>query len=276
MQRAKHKDLIYISDVPYILVYSYPDGGYVGELRGSYPYGLCVNAGGDVYVVEETAPSQITEYAHGASKPFRTLEFPGYNPTECAVDPATGDLAVMAGAGAARRRSNSYLAVWLYPHGKGKGHRTQVTGLDYLEYACYDDKSDLFIIGQSSTKPALVELPKGAKRFEKISFDEEIQNRIRGAGPIEWSTNQLAIVNGTFYDDSKIDRISIDGTKARFRNETSLGSYGGLGPFWIEDNRVVASVSNAAYIWRYPKGGKPLVSIGSTGGNGLVVSLARK
>lgn len=275
-QGVKHRDLLYISDVPYIDVYSYPDGGYVGQIQGSYPYGLCVNAGGDVYVVEEFSSPRITEYAHGASKPKRTLAYPGFVPTQCTVDPATGNLVAIAGAGAARTRSGSGHVIALYPQGRGRGRHLRVTGLDYLEYACYDDKSDLFIIGQLATKPALVEMPRGKKGFETIALDEEAQNRIRSAGAIQWSGNELAIANGTFYNDSKIDRLSIVGTKAHFRNETSLGSYGDVGPFWIEANRVVAPENAGAYIWRYPKGGKPLVTIGLSDGDGVVVSLARK
>jgi len=274
---AKSQDLVYVTSVPDIYVFSFPDGNYVGEIQADYPYGTCVNGAGDVFVVE-TTESKIDVYAHGANAPKRTLDYPGYNPTQCAVNPATGDLVVMSGSGAARKRGTEAYAIWIYPHGKGTPKEYQVSGLDYLDYACYDANSDLFIDGTVGAGAfGLVELPKGKAAFKTISLDEEILNRIRSAGGIEWTSGQLAVANDTIYTATAIDTISITGTRARFRHHTPLDdATGGIGPFWIVDGRVVAPENDDAYLWRYPKGGSPVVALQVADGDGVVVSLARK
>jgi hypothetical protein len=274
---AKSQDLIYVTSAPDIYVFSFPDGGYVGTIQADYPYGTCVNAAGDVFVVE-TTQSKVDVYAHGASMPKRSLQYPGYDPTQCAVNPSTGDLVVMSGSGAALKRGTEASSIWIYPRGKGKPKEYQVTGLDYVDYACYDADSDLFIDGTLGAGAfALVELPNGKTAFKTISLDEEILNRIRSGGGIEWTGDRLAVANDTIYTATNIDKISITGTKARFAEQTSLDdATGGIGSFWIQGRRVVAPENDNGYLWPYPKGGSPVATLQVADGEGVVVSVARK
>jgi hypothetical protein len=272
----RQKDLIYVTSVPFIDIFAYPDGKAMAQIRGAYPYGLCVNRAGDVYVVDPTQAS-ITEYAHGAMKPKATLSYPDYNPTQCAVDPATGNLAVISGSGAAVRRGSQYLNVWIYAHGKGAPAQYQLVGLNYLYFPAYDDKSNLFIDGIAPYNGfGLAELANGQNTFRIIRLDQEIQNRIRSAGGIQWCAGRLAVANNTRYGHGTIDRLRIGGARAYWGNQTVLSGAGGIGSFWIEDGAVTAPQETAAYLWPYPKGGQSIALFAASGGNGVVVSPARK
>ena len=45
---------------------------------------------------------------------------------------------------------------------------------------------------------------------------------------------------------------------------------------WVAPSGVVVPEEGAAYLWRYPQGGKPVATLNVSAGNGVVVSLARK
>ena len=62
------------------------------------------DAKSDVFVADYGA-QQIVEYAHGATKPIRTISDAPYDPYDCSVDPATGSLAV-ANAGGSSGEGN--------------------------------------------------------------------------------------------------------------------------------------------------------------------------
>lgn len=99
LPEAKNNDLLYVSDLLAQVVYIYTYRGHklVGTLTGFFnPEGLCVDKAGDVYVTNDTSEGvhQITEYAHGATTPLRTLNDPQGRANGCSVDPKTGDLAV--------------------------------------------------------------------------------------------------------------------------------------------------------------------------------------
>ncbi len=272
----RDKDLIYITSVPYIDIFSFTDGKLLRQIKGQYPYGLCVNGAGDVFVVDPVA-DDITEYGHGAPKPKETLPFPSYSPTQCAADPATGNLAVISGSGADVRSATQTFEVWIYPQGKGTPTEYQFDGMNFLYYAAYDDKSDLFIDGTSASGGfGLVELPNGKSTFRSIRLNEEILNRIRSAGGIQWSAGRLAVGNDTRYPRASIDQLRIGGAQAHFGNQTVLSGSSGIGPFWIQNGSAIVPEEDAAYLWKYPKGGKPFATLAVSGGDGVVVSLARK
>jgi hypothetical protein len=54
--------------------------------------GACADANGDVFIVESLS---INEYAHGGTQPIATLSDPSGYGFGCAVDPTTGNLAVV-------------------------------------------------------------------------------------------------------------------------------------------------------------------------------------
>src|SRR5579883_651707 len=99
-RQSSASDLIYVSSFysGEVDVYTYPEGKFVGASTGLWqPAGECVDKSGDVFVVTQGSPSSeasnIYEYAHGGSVPIAVLSDPGYA-VGCAVDPASGNLAV--------------------------------------------------------------------------------------------------------------------------------------------------------------------------------------
>jgi hypothetical protein len=78
LPEAKHENLLYVSNGnSSVTVFSYRHRVLVGTLTGfTYPAGECSDVAGDVFITDYSA-NTITEYAHGAAQPLRTLQDPG-------------------------------------------------------------------------------------------------------------------------------------------------------------------------------------------------------
>ena len=93
LPEARKGDLLYVSSPGQGMVYvfTYPGGQPDGMLTNiPYPYGLCSDKHGNVFVVSwssESGPGSILEYAHGGSKPIATLTDGDNMPAQCSVDP---------------------------------------------------------------------------------------------------------------------------------------------------------------------------------------------
>jgi len=91
LPEAKNEDLLYITNVYTVTVYSYPGGKHVGTPKHFYrPESECADKNGDVFI----ADGAIYEYAHGGKKPIETLDPAPLSAQGCASDPTTGNLAV--------------------------------------------------------------------------------------------------------------------------------------------------------------------------------------
>ena len=88
--------LLYVSDAETSSVYVFelPNGNLVQTLTGfDRPSGECVDKTGNVFIVDSNQ-SVVREYAHGGKTPIKLLNDAGYAPTDCSIDPVTGNLAV--------------------------------------------------------------------------------------------------------------------------------------------------------------------------------------
>jgi hypothetical protein len=89
------KLLLYVGDdeTDDVYVYDYKSGKSVGTLTGfSGPYGMCVDAKGDIYIANFESQDAV-EYAHGGTKILNTYHVSGGTPIGCSVD-SKGDVAV--------------------------------------------------------------------------------------------------------------------------------------------------------------------------------------
>src|SRR5580700_10082829 len=96
LPEAKREDLLYISDVYGVHVFSYPKGTHVGDLTGvASPQGLCTDREGNVFVTDLTV-GYVYKYAHGGTRPIKVLYdiYVDFGPIDCSVDHVTGNLAV--------------------------------------------------------------------------------------------------------------------------------------------------------------------------------------
>ena len=266
---ASPQALLYISSVensrPNILIYTYPTGRFKKKVDRSaltFPHGECADKRGDVYVTNESSdPSStaIIEYGHGGVQPVRTLTVNG-SATQCAVDPTTGDLAVIS----------SRLAIFRAAHGKPTYYRFP-TGFE--QTACdYDDKGDLFVNGVTKKAPAraaVIELPAKSGTLAKLKLPDISEAKI--PGDVRWDGKALALGDGV----NTIFRLEINGTKAKEVGIVQL--YGGadVESIWIADGDIVGAnfLNRSVMIWSYPGGGQPLKVLTSVGrGDGVAVS----
>ena len=258
LPEASGEDLMYSSLPHYGAVYvlSYPKGKLVGELTGFQdPHGLCVDKSGDVWVAVYGA-SEVDEYAHSGTSQIASLSVPGGTPYGCAVDPATGNLAVTYGVGG----GSGNIAVY---------SNAQGTPVTYSEgppfyYCTYDNASNLLIsddwAGARET-PHLYELPRGSSSLTEVSFSKTIHFK-SNVQAIQWDGKAFA------YGGSRVTgnplviyQLTISGSEAKLSGTTKLSnSRGGYNSqFWVQGNSVLNDVGGVGRIglWNYPGGGKP-------------------
>lgn len=254
----KAQDLIYV--VPEyasaVSVYAYPGGELVGSLANTNenPIGDCVDKSGDVFIVNldtpQLGPGDVVEYRHGGTIPIETLT-PGEQPTGCAVDATTGDLAVT--------RNGS---VYVYPRAKGPPRNYYSLSLSGIYYCSYDDKGNLFVDGINtySHNYQLAELPADQKHFTLLTMDK--RPRIPFIlGGVQWDGKRVVIGPSERYDAAY--RLAVFHQRARILDSTTLEYGEGVGStqFWIQGNTIVApsvrigsSKNNEFGLWTYPQG----------------------
>ncbi len=265
------QDLLYLADSGgngVVFVYSFPGLSLVGELQnGNQPFGECVDASGNMYIVDET---EVVEYAHGGTEPIRAIPNPGsiYSYLRsCAIDPSTGDLAVVAQgyyAGVVGQGSNSSV-VFVYP--RGSGTPTEYSNVfPEAGYCGYDDHGHLFVVGSKyyySAATVLEELRRRRQGFSQIEFRGDAFVVDSSAG-VQWNHGKLALV-GYRNHIPRILRFELRGRHhdhAVAVGHTVLSGVtrgGQLGQFWIQGNRIVVPRAYPGYdgdffVFRYPSG----------------------
>ena len=253
---GQNKELLYISNYysSTVAVYSWPElhnnqnlGGFVNQI------GLCVDKRGDVYVANTNA-NDIVEYRHGGAKPIHTLmDLPGYYPSSCAVDPATGDLAVTnLGYGDYGSKTANVL---VFHHAKGTPKVYDISSI-YYDYFCgYDNRSDLVVDGSSQSVVAFAILHPGKAKLEPLTLNVSFKY----PGGIQWDGSHMAIGN----QQDMIYQFDIKGNTGTEIGATTLQGANGVYGFFIAGGKVIAPELGAgeAEIYRYPSGGAPLTSI---------------
>ncbi|MGB8907377.1 MAG: hypothetical protein WCC84_01375 [Candidatus Cybelea sp.] len=280
---ATTKDLLYtvyptVVKQGTIDLYSYPQGVLEGQISGlNGPGGDCSDKKGNVYVTDvEPSGNEVVEFAHGGTQPIRTLSVPsGRNPYSCAVDPATGDLAVTnygntAGDGAS-----------LLIYRRAKGQPRSYTDPQFLNYAycTYDNSGDLFVDGKypgGYEVPIFGEIPRGAKSIETINLNYEI-GWISG---LQWDGKYLAVGQGV---KPYIFQFLIAGTSGTRVGSTPLSDATWLEQFVLAGKRVVAvniffhdryEYEYDVLLYNYPQGGNSTGKIGYDIGGGDISSVA--
>jgi len=239
-------DLLYASDGGDVLVFSYPGGELVGQLKpdeGGYGY-LCSDGDGDIFLPEYDPVPEILEYAHGGTQPVATLTTPvGAQPIACGVDPTTGDLAVTVGTDS----GPGYVAI--YEDAQGKPQTYSDSNFYYLAFCGYDDQGDLFI--DSGTQ--LAELPKGSGTFTNITLNKNV-----GGAQLQWDGKDMTVAD---YYRSAIYRVKVSGSRAKTVGETRFsGQKDHRGwQSWIQGGTVIkpsGELGHTVGLWNYPTGGK--------------------
>src|SRR5579863_782259 len=94
LAEVKHDDLLYVSDINGVQVFSYPGLKPVGQLD-AVSYGMCSDRAGNVFMTTESGAA-VVEFAHGGTEPIQTFDDTSieFSPYDCSVDPTTNNLAV--------------------------------------------------------------------------------------------------------------------------------------------------------------------------------------
>ncbi len=210
--------------------------------------------------------SQMVEYAHGGTSPIATLGDPGEYPEGCAVDPATGNLAV----------TNFYAtsgpgSVSIYAGAQGTPQVYSDPNLANVRLCGHDANGNLFVDGvDSGSSFVFAELRKGAGALKDIAFKQSVE----WPGEVQWDGKHIAVGDT---DAVKIYRTT---SKGKVVGTTQLGGANYVNQFWIvkgkrhEPSTVVAASqdANVVGIYDYPAGGSPKSTIGVSEPFGAAVS----
>lgn len=264
-------DLAYVlSTTGSVYVYTFPGGAPAGQLTGfstaNLPSGICSDASGDVFIASITNPksrsSTIYEYRHGGTSPIATLSDEGMA-FGCAVDPSTGNLAVINGYDAFNPYGN-YSSVAVYPAAQGNPTMYYSSSLGMWS-GTYDDAGHLYLACTTARRDraGIAELEPGSGAFATIRVKAAIYlNPGQILPTLQWDGQYFAMTsNKRFAEPLELYRLSIDGHKATVVDSSTLDGNHHLGGSWIAGNTIVGIVQsngwNGLSVWSYPQGGEP-------------------
>jgi outer membrane protein assembly factor BamB len=240
---AQSSDLLYVADAKdgSVQVYSYPTGKPQGRLLDVRANALCAGKDGDVFA---PAGNEVLRYAHGGTRPIAVLHDPlGTAPQSCAVDSATGNLAVSGGSA-----TQSGIAIYV----AAKGSPTIYAGRNDARYGsvAYDSDGNLFALTSAGK---VVELANAGKRFRELGWSGAPPTQ---AGSIQWDGKYLAVAS-----DATISRYAVADYRATPAGEIAIKGAANVAQFWIHKGKVVIPDSRGVALYGYPAGGSPLVVI---------------
>ncbi len=270
---AKRRDLLYVSDLGTddVNVYSYPQGELRGRLTGfDAVHYECVDAAGDVFIANGGA-KQLLEYAHGGTKPIKTFTEPGFT-HGCAVDPITGDLAVLHDP-----PSSGYGGFSIYKHAKGTPKEYTTPNVFRVYFIGYDGNGNLFVDGTAYHLTfEIAELPAGSQTPQAVTLNQNIAL----PGAIAWDGKYLVIGDQvSLSGPSKIYQFTISGSTGTRVGTTELANSCDVLQFWLQGKRVITSDVCAPHVlyFHYPAGGSATKTISHSLQEpvGVTVSLAK-
>jgi hypothetical protein len=216
--------------------------------------GACSDTSGNVWVVvKENYDFNAYEYAHGGTVPIATIHIVRAQDfaTDCAVDPSTGNLAVLVGG----RSATSYAEIWAHAR-EGKPARYQML---FTPTSCvYDADGNLFVDGWSGDTVLfeLAELSKGSRAFANVTLDKPPLNY---PGHIRWDGSDIDIADNSFSDSFKIYRVKVSGYSGHVAQIVRLKYLSYLAVFDVHGARLAGTAgSNGRFLslWPFPAGGK--------------------
>lgn len=269
-------DLLYVANrftTDGVSVLTFPQGTLVATIKHIGKVGsICSDSSGNVWMTTfgRSQPFYIYRFRHGGTKPVEALSTRRYA-NGCAVDPKTGDLAVISYGGS----EDGVVDIW---RGARKGRPT-VRYVGIPPAACaYDNDGDLFVDGAGGAGVALQELVEGNKNFTNVDLGN---NAGWTVGSVQWDGRYVAIGAGTISGSSSIYRVQVSGTRGKIVDMVHLQHLASWPHFVIANGEIVATqrgkIVRRAGLYEYPSGGKRLaVFSGFDNPTGITISVPRK
>lgn len=260
LPEAKSQDLLYVaascSSGCNVYVFSYPGGKPMGMLTNFLsPGDPCADNHGHVWITD-TGTGNIWEFPHGGTQAIARLTDP-YGPQACAVDGATGNLAVA---------NRSYSALSIYAHARGKAK--VYSGYADDSYTCaYDNAGDIIMASHVGVYAVgLTWLDNGTSEIREFRTHPHIYPVIGD----QWYGGYITAVSR----HEQVARYTLINGGGKLVGTTQLnGSFPNR--YWIQGQFVAGTYQNEVLLWKYPAGGNVVRTIsGVPYAQGLTVSLA--
>jgi hypothetical protein len=188
------------------------------------------------------AADGIAEFKVGGMSPIGVLKV-SYA-TNCAIDPATGDLAAL-----------SFGGVVIFHKARGKGKVIAPFAEAYFDG--YDNKGNLFVDGFTSAAVfGLLELKRGGGTFETITTS----NTVEFPGSVQWDGQYLTVLDQVA---NAIYQYTVSGTEATLKGTVSLSGSADCAQTWIARPYVYCADAgnNDGEVYKYPAGGSRIATL---------------
>lgn len=234
-------DLVYVANSKdgSVDMYDLVTGKLHGRLSNARASGICADAAGAVFI---TSGRDVTEYAHGGTRPIAVLHDSFRAPPQsCAASQVNGDVAVLNARG----------RVAVFVGAKGNPHAL-AEGAQYSALA-YDDAGDLFVANARTLR----ELPKGATQLRDVMWTGSRPERI---GVMQWDGRYLAIESRTLAETkaATVSRYAVNGNRLNFVDATSIESAAVPLQFAVLGGKLIAPATGGIALYGYPQGGRAL------------------
>jgi hypothetical protein len=261
-----------------VSILTFPGGRPVANIfTAGFGTAACSDESGNVWVVvDQHSHWNAYEFAHGGTKPIAKIHIPHPNyASGCAVDPTTGNLAVLVGIeqGSGPRPA---VDVWA---GAREG-TPAVYPIAFTPFAgAYDDGGNLFVDGYigSTVFFEFAELAKGSSSFVNVTLDKRVGFY---PGGVQWDGKYIALVPGPVRGHSLIYRVKVAGTIGKVVGEVDVEHLSSMAAFSVKDGKVAATTGaygGVVTLTPYPAGGRPTKTLARLPfpAGGLAISSSR-
>jgi hypothetical protein len=223
--------------------------------------GVCSDSSGNVWVMVLTNHAyNMYEYAHGGTTPITTIHIlhPHDFAQDCAVDPTTGDLAVLTGGTGSRL--SGYAEIWA---GARPG-KPAIFSIPFTPTSCtYDGNGNLFADGWigSTVLFNLAELSNGSRSFARVTLDKTPANY---PGNLRWDGRYVDVADNNFRGYGKLYRVEISAYKGHIAGIVRPNKMTYMAVFDVLGSQLVGTSGNegkSVGFWNYPGGGKRLMML---------------
>jgi hypothetical protein len=280
------RDLLYVAHArsysakqTAVSILTFPQGRPVATISVGYLSGMCSDTSGNVWLIVWRPHSKgyyLDEYAHGGTKPIAQIRIPdGGFGNGCAVDPKSGDLAVMNPAGGAPY--GGLIDVWA----GARAGKPAVYDVPFVpENGAYDDHGNLFVDGRpGGSDPWLLfgVLAKGSGAVANL----RLSKKTSFPGGVQWDGKYVAVQTGGYQPylrgRPRIYRIRISGNVVGTVIPKDPALHG-TAWFAVRNDSVVSMTGphgDQIDVWPYPAGGSHTRVIGRFGNiRGLTISVS--